>query len=95
MLLCLQQTGSRKLCMRTIQTTPLDQRLLGQEDYMPPDTAAHTRHQETHHFQNCAFQRTTGLHMLGDVSKELPEDGEFEGLGHGDSWFGATCSSGV
>ena len=66
--------------MRTIQTTPLDQRLLGQEDYMPPDTAAHTRHQETHHFQNCAFQRTTGLHMLGDVSKELPEDEELEGL---------------
>jgi len=66
--------------IRAIQTTPLDQRLLGQEDYMPPDTAAHTRHQEARHFQNCTFLRTTGLHMLGDVSKELPEDGEFEGL---------------
>jgi len=59
--------------IREIQTTPLDQRLLGQKDYMPPDTAAHTRHQESRHFQNDAFLRTTGLHMLGDFSKELPE----------------------
>jgi len=58
----------------------LDQRLLGQEDYMPPDTAAHTRRQEARHFQNGAFRRTTGLHMLGDVGKELPEDEELEGL---------------
>jgi len=66
--------------IQAIQTTPLDQRLLEQEDYMQPDTAAHTHRQEACHFQNGAFRRTMGLHMLGDVGKELPEDEELEGL---------------
>jgi len=66
--------------IQAIQTTPLDQRMLGQEDYMPPDTAAQTRRQEARHFQNGAFQHTTGLHMLMDVGKKLPEDEELEGL---------------
>jgi len=51
--------------IRAIQMMPLDQRLLGQEDYMPLNTAPHTRRQEAHHFQNGVFQRKPGLHMLG------------------------------
>jgi len=49
------------------------------EEYIPPHTSAHTRRQEAHHFQKGEY-RPPGLHMLGDVAKELPEDAELEDL---------------
>jgi len=61
---------------QAIYEAPLEDRLLGMDlDLMPAHTGAKTRHQESRHFQNGAF-RCPGLHVLGDVAKELPEDEE-------------------
>jgi len=59
---------------QAIYEAPLEDRLLGMDlDLMPAHTGAKTRRQEAQHFQNGASRRP-GLHMLGDVAKELPED---------------------
>jgi len=49
------------------------------EDYQSPHTGARSRWQEVRHFQNGEFRRP-GVHMIGDVPKELPEDAELENL---------------
>jgi hypothetical protein len=64
---------------KDILSAGLPQRLDCMEKYMPQHTSAHTRRQEAHHFQNGEYCQP-GLHMLGDVVKELPEDAEFEDL---------------
>jgi len=46
---------------------------------MSPQMSARTRQAETRHFQN-GKDRQPGLHRVGDVSTELPEDSELEDL---------------
>ena len=59
---------------QTIYEAPLEDRLLGMDlDLMTANTGEKTRRQEARHFQDRAFRRP-GLHMLGDVAKELLED---------------------
>jgi len=60
-------------------TAPLERRLLGMEDYQSPHTGARSRRQAARHFQNGEFRRP-GVHMIGDVAKELSEDVELENL---------------
>jgi len=56
-------------------------RALVTRDGRLPVTAhvARSRQQEARHFQNGEF-RHPGVHMIGDVAKELPEDAELENL---------------
>ena len=49
------------------------------EDYQSPLMGARSRWQEARHFQNGEFRRP-GIHMIGNVAKELPEDTELENL---------------
>jgi len=64
---------------QAVFTTPLKRLLLGMEDYQSPHTGARSRLQEVCHFQKGEFRRP-GIHMIGDVAKELPEDAELENL---------------
>ena len=68
-----------KACAKSLLTTPLERRLLGIDDYLPPHTGARSRRQEARHFQTREFRRAK-MHMMGDVAKELPEDAELENL---------------
>ena len=63
----------------SVFTSPLERWLLGMEDYQSPHTGARSCRQEARHFLNGEFRRP-GVHMIGDVAKELPEDAELENL---------------
>jgi len=62
-----------------ILSAGLPQCLQDFDDLLPPHTSAHTRRMEARHYQNRGYRRP-GLHMLGDVVKDLPEDSELEDL---------------
>jgi len=70
-----------KDCEKPMLSAPLERRLLGMDDYLPPHTgaAARSRRQEARYFQTGEFRRPK-VHMIGDVGKELPEDAELENL---------------
>ena len=53
--------------------------MLRMDDYQPPRTGARSHQQEARHFQKGEFRRQ-GVHMIGDVTKEVPEDAELEHL---------------
>jgi len=68
-----------KACGKSLLSAPLERRLLGMDDYLPPHTGARSRRQDARHFQTGKFRRPK-VHMIGDVGKELPEDAELENL---------------
>ena len=41
-----------KTCGKSLLTTPLERRLLGMDDYLPPHTGAMSRRQEARHLEN-------------------------------------------
>jgi len=45
-----------KACEKSLLTTPLERRLLGMDDYLPPHTGARSRRQEARHFQTGEFR---------------------------------------
>jgi len=67
--------NNAKACEKSVLSAPLERRLLGMDDYLPPHTGARSRRQEARHFQTGEFRRPK-VHMIGDVGKELPEDAE-------------------
>ena len=68
-----------KACEKSLFSAPLERRLLGIDNYLPPHTGARSPRQEARHFQTGEFRRPK-VHMIGDVGKELLEDAELENL---------------
>jgi len=68
-----------KACEKSVLSAPVERRLLGMDDYLPPHTGTRSRRQEARHFQTGEF-RHPNVHTIGDVGKELPEDAELENL---------------
>jgi len=64
---------------QAVFTAFLEPQLLGKDDYQPHHTGARSRQQEVRYLQNGEF-RCPGVHMMGDVGQELPEDAELEHL---------------